>query len=404
MSIIVQKYGGSSVATIERMENVARRIISAKEAGHKVVVVLSARGDTTDDLLKLANEANPNGSNRERDMLLSVGEQISVAMMAMILQRMGHGAKSLTARQAGIMSTSEYSNARITNIDTPRIIMELDAGNIVLIAGFQGETAHGDVATLGRGASDTTAVALAAVLNAKRCEIYTDVEGVYSADPRIVPNALKLPEISYFEMLEMAASGAKVLASRSVGLARKYGVQIVVLSSMAEAEGTVIKEEAKVEGIFVSGVVSNKNIARFSLSGVKDAPGVWFKMFSVMNKKDIAIDFVYQRKLADGTKDISFTVETERLQDTKSVLEENVHVLNFLGYKVNENVAKLSVVSSGMATNPGIPAMMCEALFDAGINIDSLSTSETRISAIIDKKDIDKGTQVVHDKFFGVMP
>jgi len=400
MSVIIQKYGGSSVADFGRMENVAQRIIEAKETGHKVVVVLSARGNTTNELLQLANDANPKGSKRERDVLLSVGEQISVALMAMVLQRMGHSAKSLTARQAGIMCTSEYSSARITNIDTQRIIMELDAGHIVLITGFQGETSHGDVATLGRGASDTTAVALAAALSAKKCEIYTDVEGVYSADPRIVPNATKLPEISYFEMLEMAASGAKVLASRSVGLARKYGVQIEVLSSMTHAEGTIIKEEAKVEGIFVSGVVSNKNIARFSLSGVKDAPGVWFKMFSIMNKKDIAIDFVYQRKLPDGTKDISFTIETERLVDTKAVLDENAHMLSFTGYKVKENVAKLSVISSGMATNPTIPAMMCEALFDAGINIDSLATSETRISVIIDKKDLEKGTQVVHDKFF----
>ena len=403
MNIVVQKYGGSSVADFGRMENVARRIVKAKDAGHKVVVVLSARGNTTNELLKLAQEANPKGSNRERDMLLSVGEQISVALMAMVLQGMGHGAKSLTARQAGIMCTSEYGSARITNIDTQRIIMELDAGNIVLITGFQGETPHGDVATLGRGASDTTAVALTAALKARKCEIYTDVEGVYTADPRIVPNARKLPEVSYFEMLEMAASGAKVLASRSVGLARKYGVQIEVLSSMADTDGTTIKEDAQVEGIFVSGVVSNKNIARFSLSGVKDAPGVWFKMFSVMDKKDIAVDFVYQRKLSDGTKDISFTVETERLADTRIVLDENAHILGHTSCKINENVAKLSVISSGMATNPTIPAMMCEALFDAGINIDSLATSETRISVIVDKKDIDKGAQVVHDKFFGVM-
>jgi len=400
MSIVVQKYGGSSVADFTRMENVANRIIKTKTAGHRVVVVLSARGDTTDDLLALADEANPNSSKRERDMLVSVGEQISVSLMAMILQRLGHSSKSLTARQAGIFCTSEFSSARITNINTQRIEAELDTGNIVIITGFQGETVLGDVATLGRGGSDTTAVALAAALNANRCEIYTDVEGVYSADPRIVSNAVKLPEISYFEMLEMAASGAKVLANRAVGLAKKYGVQVVVLSSLTEAEGTIIKEDVKMEGIFVSGVVSNKDIARISLSGVTDAPGVWFKMFSIMNKKDISIDFVYQRKLGNGTKDISFTIETERLADTKCVLEENTHMLNFTNMKINESVAKLSVISSGMATNPGIPAMMCEALFDAGINIDSLSTSETRVSVIIDKKDLERGTQTVHKKFF----
>ncbi|MCL2354089.1 MAG: aspartate kinase [Defluviitaleaceae bacterium] len=381
------------------MENVAKRIIKAKEAGNKVVVVLSARGDFTEELLSMAHTANPHGSKRERDALVSIGEQMSVTLMALTLQKMGCFAKSLNATQAGIMSTADFSTARIKRIKTQKIENELNKGNVVLVTGFQGVTAEGDVTTLGRGGSDTTAVALAAALQASVCEIYTDVEGVYSADPRIVPNAKKLPEITYLEMLELSALGAKVLQKRSVGLAKKYGVKLMVLSSLSEASGTLIKEEDKVENIFVSGVVSNKDIARVSISGIVDAPGVWFKVFSIMKKKDISIDFVEQRKMGDGTKDISFTIDLDRLEDTKDILQKNINQLSFEEMSHETNLAKLSVVSTGVATNPGVPSLMFEALFDAGINIDSISTSEIKISVLVDVEDMEKATKALHDRF-----
>jgi len=397
--LIVQKYGGSSVATLELMEAIANRITKTKETGAKLVVVLSAQGDTTNKLMGLANSANPTGSKRERDMLLSIGEQQSIALMALILQRMGHGAKSLTGRQAGIFTTSRHGDARIKQIKTERIAKELDEGNIVLVAGFQGESEFGDITTLGRGGSDTTAVALAAALNADKCEIYTDVAGVYSADPRIVADAVKLPEISYNEMVELSSMGAKVLEKRSVGLAKKYGVPLWVLSSHGDEEGTVIKEECSVEGIFVSGVVANKNIARISVSGIKDQPGVWFKIFNTMNQSDIAIDFVYQTKHAGGTKDISFIVDINRLDDAKKAIEANAHKITHAAITHDTDMAKVSAVSTGMATNPGVPSLMFEALFDAGINIDSVSTSEIRVSVLINKEHADRAAQVIHKKF-----
>ncbi|MDR2167409.1 MAG: aspartate kinase [Clostridiales bacterium] len=398
--IIVQKYGGTSLADFERMENVARRIIAAKEAGNRVVVVLSAQGKHTDELVALAEAANPRGSKRERDLLLATGEQVSVTLMALVLQRLGHGAISLNARQAGIFSTSDFGAARIKKIETERILAELEMGNIVIITGFQGEARHGELTTLGRGGSDTTAVALAAALKAHACEIYTDVEGVYSADPRLVANAKKLPEISYDEMLELAALGAQVLQKRSVGLAKKYGVRLAVRSAMSDAAGTIVKEGNGVEGNFVSGVVNHDGIVRITISGVKDAPGVWYKVFDIMNDGDIAIDFVQQKKRSDGTKDISFTLDAERLDDAKAILAGNTHRLNFTGLAHDDHIAKLSVVSTGMATNPGVPSLMFEALFDAGINIDSISTSEIRVSVLIDKKEAARAAAIVHAKFF----
>ena len=397
--LIVQKYGGSSVANPTRMENVARRVIAARQAGHDVVVVVSARGDTTDHLMEEAAAINPNASKRELDMLLTTGEQTSCALLAMTIQALGAPAVSLNAYQAGISATSAHTSARIKAIDCERIRTELDSNQIVVIAGFQGINRRGDLTTLGRGGSDTTAVALAAALHADICEIYTDVNGIYSADPRIVKTAIKLPEISYFEMLELAALGANVLAKRSVGLAKKYGVKLVVRSSLNETEGTIVKEEVKMEGIFISGVAVDKDITRISISGIKDEPGVWFKVFSIMNKGNIPIDFIQQAKQDIGTKDISFTVAKADLDDAIAALNGNTHRLGFDSIIHADGIAKLSVVSTGMATNPGVPSLMFEALFDAGINIDSISTSEIRASVLIDIVEADRAANLVHEKF-----
>ena len=397
--IVVQKYGGSSVAGLDKMRSVALRIIKAKEAGFRVVVVLSAQGKYTDTMLAQANAANPAGSKREKDLILATGEQISVSLMALILQGMGHSAKSLNARQAGIISSSDFGSARIRSINKQKISNELDKGNIVIITGFQGETMEGDVTTLGRGGSDTTAVALAAALNAHACEIYTDVDGVYSADPRIVSDAKKLSEISYDEMFELAAMGSQVLAKRAVGMAKMYNVRLLVLSSTEEVEGTVVKEECSVEGIFIGGITPHKNIVRMTITGIADAPGVWYKVFDTMSEGDISIDFVEQKKLDDGTKDISFVLDAQRLEDVKSILAANTHRLGFSELLSDESLAMLSVVSAGMASNPSVPSIMFEALFNAGINIDSISTSETRVSVLIDKAQADFATQVVHTKF-----
>ena len=397
--LIVQKYGGSSVAEPIHMENVARRVVSARLSGHDVVVVVSARGDTTDHLLEEVTQTNPSASKREIDMLLATGEQSSAALLAMTIQAMGQPAVSLNAYQSGISATSAHTSARIKGINIDRIQAELDNNQIVIIAGFQGINGRGDVATLGRGGSDTTAVALAAVLHADICEIYTDVEGVYSADPRIVKEAIKLPQISYFEMLELASLGANVLAKRSVGLAKKYGVQLVVKSSMKVSEGTVVKEVTKMEGIYISGVAVDKDIVRISISGIVDAPGVWFKVFSTMNKVDIPIDFIQQVRQEDGTKDITFTISKDDLEGALTALNNNANRLGFDSVSHCGGIAKLSVVSTGMATNPGVPSIMFEALFDANINIDSISTSEIRASVLIDIAEADRAANLVHEKF-----
>lgn len=396
--LIVQKYGGTSVANEERIKNVAKRVAAARQAGHKVVVVVSARGDLTDELMGMAVRVNPNYSKREMDVLLATGELQSSALLAMAIQGLGHPAVSLDGWLARISTTSAHTNARITSIDTERIMAELDNNQIVVVAGFQGVNRRGDFTTLGRGGSNTTAVALAAALKADICENYTDVDGVYSADPRIVPGAVKLSEISYLEMLELSALGVNVLAKRSVGLAKKYGVKLVVKSSFDDGPGTVIKEVRKMEGMFISGVAVDKNISRISISGIKDEPGVWFKVFSLMNQANIPIDFIQQAKMDDGTKDISFTVAKTDLEGAVAALEDN-HRLGFDAMTHHGGIAKLSVVSTGMATNPGVPSLMFEALFEVGINIDSISTSEIRASVLIDEKEADRAANVVHEKF-----
>ena len=397
--LIVKKFGGTSVANKERIYNVARRCIEDYKKGHSVVVVLSAMGDTTDDLLALANDINPNANKRELDMLLTTGEQVSVSLMAMAMHAMDGPAVSLNAFQVGMNCTSRYGNARFKRIDTDRINHELDSRKIVIVTGFQGITKYDDYATLGRGGSDTTAVALAAVLHADLCEIYTDVDGVYTADPRIVPNARKLPEITYDEMLELATAGAKVLHNRSVEMAKKYSVPMVVRSSLNESEGTVVKEVVKMEKMLIPGVAADKNSARISVIGVEDRPGIAFKIFNKLAKNNINVDIILQSVGRDGTKDISFTVSQDDLKDALTILEENKEPLTIKNITHNEGVAKVSIVGAGMMTNPGVASKLFEALFNYGININMISTSEIRITVLVEESEIDKAVRAIHEKF-----
>lgn len=397
--LIVQKYGGSSVADAERVLNVAKRIMRTRMEGHDVVVVLSAQGKTTDGLIAKAKEINHKPSRREMDMLLSTGEQQSVALMAMAISAIGGRAVSLNAAQVGIETTNTYSNARIRTINTERIENELDEGSIVLVTGFQGVNAIGDTTTLGRGGSDTSAVALAAALNADICEIYTDVDGVYTADPRVVPDAVKLDEISYDEMLELASLGAKVLHHRSVEVAKKYNVKLVVRSSMSEAEGTEVKEETKMERMLVSGVAADKKVSRISVMGIKDEPGKAFEVFSLMAKEKVSVDIILQSTGADGRQNISFTIGEDDLDLALKALEKNKARLTAQEIVHDENTAKLSIVGAGMATNPGVAAMFFEAMYDAGVNIQMISTSEIKITVLIAKDDVDVAMKAVHDKF-----
>lgn len=397
--LIVQKYGGSSVADAERVFNVAKRIMRTRMEGNDVVVVLSAQGKTTDGLIAKAKEINPKPSRREMDMLLSTGEQQSVALMAMAISAIGGRAVSLNASQVGIETTNTYSNARIRTINTERIENELDEGSIVLVTGFQGVNQVGDTTTLGRGGSDTSAVALAAALHADICEIYTDVEGVYTADPRVVPDAVKLDEISYDEMLELASLGAKVLHSRSVEVAKKYNVKLVVRSSMSEAEGTEVKEDVKMERMLVSGVAADKKVSRISIMGINDEPGKAFEVFSLMAKEKVSVDIILQSTGQDGKQNISFTIGEDDLDIALKALEKNKERLTAKEILHDENTAKLSIVGAGMATNPGVAAMFFEAMYDAGVNIQMISTSEIKITVLIAKDDVDAAMVAVHDKF-----
>lgn len=397
--LIVKKFGGSSVANAERIKHVAQTIVRSYKHGHQVVVVLSAQGDTTDELIEKANEINPHASKREMDMLLATGEQQSVALMAMAIGALGYPVISLNAFQCKIYSTSNYGNARIKDISTERITNELEKKNIVIITGFQGVNRHLDVTTLGRGGSDTSAVALAAKLHADLCEIYTDVDGVYTADPRIVKNAMKLNEISFDEMLELASLGAKVLHNRSVELAKKYNVNLVVRSSMVDVEGTIVKEEANVEKMLINGVAVDKDVARISLVGLKDQPGTAFKLFSLLSKNKISVDIIIQSIGRDNTKDISFTVARSDLETALYVLEQNKDRIGFKEVSHNNDVAKVSIVGAGMATNSGVASMLFEATYDAGINVNMISTSEIKISLLVDEKDADRAAIAIHDKF-----
>lgn len=397
--LIVKKFGGSSVANKERIFRVAERCIEEYKKGNDVVVVLSAMGDTTDELLAKAADINPNTPKRELDMLLTTGEQVSVSLMAMAMHALGVPAVSLNAYQVMMHSTSRYGNARFKRIDSERIRHELDSRKIVIVTGFQGVNKYDDYTTLGRGGSDTTAVALAAALRADACEIYTDVDGVYTADPRVVKNARKLKEITYDEMLELATSGAKVLHNRSVEMAKKYGVQLVVRSSMNLEEGTTVKEVAKMEKMLISGVAGDKNTARISVLGVSDQPGVAFKIFHTLAKNNINVDIILQSVGREGTKDISFTVSQEDLKPALAILEEYQEPMTIREIKWEDTVAKISIVGAGMMSNPGVAAKLFESLYNNGININMISTSEIRITVLIDEKEIDKAMQAVHDGF-----
>ena len=398
MSLIVQKFGGSSVADAERVMNVAKIVTDTYAKGNDVVVVVSAQGDTTDDLIEKQMEINPDASRREKDMLLAAGEQISISLLAMAIEKLGYHATSLLGWQAGFETSSAHTTARIKRVDASRIQDELDQKNIVVVAGFQGISRYGDITTLGRGGSDTSAVAIAAAMHADLCQIFTDVEGVYTADPRKVETARKLKEISYDEMLELATLGAQVLNNRSVEMAKKYGIELEVLSSMTKAPGTIVKEKPKME---ISGVAKDTDIARISVIGVPNYPGLAFKMFSKLSKKKINVDIILQSIGHDGKKDISFTVAKSRGKEAVEVLED--YMINTLGAKevlYDEEVAKISIVGAGMESHSGVATKMFEALYDAQINIRMISTSEIKISVLIDAADADKAVKAIHNKFF----
>ena len=401
MSLIVQKFGGSSVADADRVRNVARIITDAYRRGNSVVAVLSAQGDTTDELIEKALELNPHASKREMDMLLSTGEQISIALCAMAIEGLGFQVVSLTGWQAGMRTNSAYSSARIKRVNTERIQAELDKKKIVLVAGFQGINKFGDVTTLGRGGSDTSAVALAAALHADLCQIYTDVDGVYTADPRCVKGARKLDEITFDEMLELASQGAQVLHNRSVEMAKRYNVNLEVLSSFSGNPGTKVKEVVKtMEKTHVSGVAKDKNVARVALIGLEDRPGIAFKIFSLLAKQNINVDIILQSIGRGGSKDISFTVARDDAETVRDIMEENQESIGFHSVELDEQVAKVSIVGAGMAHNAGVASTMFEALFSAGININMISTSEIKVSVLVDERDADRAVQAVHDRFF----
>ena len=401
MGLIVQKFGGTSVADADRIRNVARIITETYRRGHNVVAVLSAQGDTTDDLIDKAAEINPNASKREMDMLLSTGEQISCSLCAMAIEAMGYPVISLTGWQAGFRTDSAHGNARIKRVNTERLMQELDKKSIVIVTGFQGINRYDDITTLGRGGSDTSAVALAAALHADLCQIYTDVDGVYTADPRMVKEAHKLEEITYDEMLELATLGAQVLHNRSVEMAKRYHVNLEVLSSFSGQPGTKVKEVVKtMEKSHISGVARDKNIARLALVGLEDTPGIAFKIFSLLASSGVNVDIILQSIGRSETKDISFTVAKSDMDLARQVLEENKESINFDRIDVSDHIAKVSIVGAGMINNPGVAATMFEALFSAGININMISTSEIKVSVLVDLDDADRAVQVIHQRFY----
>ncbi len=400
MSLIVKKFGGSSVANAKRVFNVANIITEEYRNGNDVIVVVSAQGDTTDDLIEKAKEINPDGaSKRELDMLLSAGEQISISLLAMAIEKLGCPVISLLGWQAGFNTDSNYGIARIKNINTERMRTELAKKNIIIVAGFQGINKYDDITTLGRGGSDTSAVAIAAAMKADKCQIYTDVDGVYTADPRKVSNAKKMDSITYDEMLELATLGAQVLNNRSVEMAKKYNVELEVLSSLERKTGTIVKETVKMEKMLIRGVAKDNNVSCISVIGLKDAPGVAFKLFNKLAQQKINVDIILQSVGRDGTKDITFTVSQSQSNDAIKAIETLKDTFDYKSVSTNNDVAKISIVGAGMESHPGIAAKMFEALYSADINIQMISTSEIKVSVLIDSKYADKAVQVVHDAF-----
>ncbi len=399
--LIIQKFGGSSVADAEKIRRVAGIIADTKGAGNDVVVVLSAQGDTTDDLIAKAYEITSSPSKREMDMLMSTGEQISISLCAMALQELGVPSVSLLGWQVGMKTNSDYGNARIKTLDQERIRRELDQGKVVLVAGFQGVNKHEDMTTLGRGGSDTTAVAIAAKMRADLCQIYTDVEGVYTADPRLVPTAKKLNEITYDEMLELASMGAQVLHNRSVELAKRYGVPMEVLSSYVRKPGTIVKEvTSRMEETKISGIARDDKIARIALVGLKDEPGIAYKVFRVLAREKINVDLILQSIGRNNTKDISFTIPKAELEHASKALAAEQSAIGFDHMTISDKICKLSVVGAGMINRPGVASLMFEALAAAQVNIHMISTSEIKISVLIDADTADVAMRAVHKKFF----
>ncbi len=400
MSLMVKKFGGSSVANAERVFNVARIITDDYKKGNDIVVVVSAQGDTTDDLIDKAKEINPDGaSKRELDMLLSAGEQISISLLAMAIEKLGYPVISLLGWQAGFETDTHHGIARIKRVNSERIRNEIAKRNIVIVAGFQGLNKYDDITTLGRGGSDTSAVAIAASMKADVCQIYTDVDGVYTADPRKVGHAVKLDAITYDEMLELATLGAQVLNNRSVEMAKKYNVELEVLSSLESKPGTIVKETVKMEKTLIRGVAKDTNVATISVVGLQDTPGVAFKIFNQLAQKKINVDIILQSVGRDGTKDITFTVPKDDGKTAVDSINKLNDSLNFKEIKLDESVAKVSIVGAGMESHPGVASKMFEALFDAGINIHMISTSEIKVSVLIDAEYADKAVKVVHDAF-----
>ena len=402
MALIVQKFGGSSVANAERVMNVARIVTDTYKEGNDVVVVVSAQGDTTDDLIDKAKEINPSASKREMDMLLASGEQISIALLAMAIEKLGYPVCSLLGWQAGFSTNSVYGSARIKKVNAERIKLEIGKKNIVIVAGFQGLNKYDDITTLGRGGSDTSAVAIAASMHADRCQIFTDVEGVYTADPRKIKGAQKLSEITYDEMLELATLGAQVLNNRSVEMAKKYNVTLEVLSSLVRAPGTIVKEVTTMEKMLVRGVTKDTDVARISIIGVPNVPGIAYKIFGKLAAKNINVDIILQSVGRGDTKDITFTVAKAHGEEAVEILK-NLDLVAGLDVVCDTEVAKVSVVGAGMETHPAVASTMFEALFEADINIQMIATSEIKISVLIDAKDADKAVEYVHNAFIPVI-
>ena len=400
VDLLVKKFGGTSVGDVQKIKDVARRLVAAHEAGHRVVGVLSAMGDTTDELIRLAHEVSPRPHPREYDMLLSVGERISNALCAMAIHDLGHEAVSLTGSQAGILTDTSHGKAKIVEVRAQRIHAALDEGRIVLVAGFQGVSTDHEVTTLGRGGSDATAVALAAALGGA-CEIYTDVEGVYTADPRLVPEALKLPRISYEEMLEMAATGARVMMARSIEIARSYGVPLHVRSAFSDSDGTWIGDEGELvlEKAIVSGVTHDTSEAKATVLAVPDQPGIAARVFRALADAGVNIDMIVQNVSADGATDISFTLPKTDLPAAEPILEQLRGEIGARGIAYDPDVAKVSLVGAGMKSHPGVAADMFEALAEAGINIEIISTSSIRISCVVRAEDVERAVNAVHERF-----
>jgi len=398
--LIVMKFGGNSVGDTQKIKDVARRLVAARETGQRVLGVLSAMGDTTDELIRLAHEVSPEPHPREYDMLVSVGERISNALCAMAIRDLGHEAVSLTGSQAGIVTDTVHGKAKIVEVRARRLHDELDKDRIVLVAGFQGVSTELEVTTLGRGGSDATAVALASALGGA-CEIYTDVEGVFTADPRLVPDALKLPKMSYEEMLEMAATGARVMMARSIEIARRYGVPLHVRSAFGDNDGTWIGEEANLvlEKAIISGVTHDTTEAKATVIGVPDQPGIAARMFRALADAGVNIDMIVQNSSADGTTDITFTLPKTDLPAAEPILERVGSEIAAKGVVYDADVAKISLVGAGMKSHPGVAADMFEALAEAGINIEIISTSSIRISCVVRAADVEQAVRAVHERF-----